>query len=258
MTAKRLSKPAPVRSAVRPAAKRPLRHPTAPTLVTAKPLSRADAIHQRVLLAIVEHRLPPGTKLGEERLAQVFGVSRTQIRQVLERLAHDSIVTVQPNRGAFVSSPTVDDAREVFAARRLIESELIRQATVAATVADIRHLREHLLRETAARESNDRRAMIRLTGEFHQIVARIAGNRFLARTMLELEALTSLVIVLYDAPNMPACPPHEHSALVDAIEARGAERAAELMVEHLRHVEDSLDFRRGGEAEVDFADIFAA
>ena len=68
-------------------------------------LPSVDAIHQRVLTAIVEHRLPPGTKLGEERLAKVFGVSRTQIRQVLERLSHDSIVTVLPNRGAFVSSP---------------------------------------------------------------------------------------------------------------------------------------------------------
>ena len=75
------------------------------------PLPSVDAIHQRVLGAIVEHRLPPGTKLGEERLAKVFGVSRTQIRQVLERLAHDRIATVVPNRGAFVSSPTVEEAR---------------------------------------------------------------------------------------------------------------------------------------------------
>jgi len=92
----------------------------APSAEPARPLS-VDAIHQRVWLAIVEHRLPPGTKLGEERLAKAFGVSRTQIRQVIERLAHDSIVTVHANRGAFVSSPTVEEAREVFVARRLIE-----------------------------------------------------------------------------------------------------------------------------------------
>jgi DNA-binding GntR family transcriptional regulator len=220
-------------------------------------LPSVDAIHQRVLTAIVEHRLPPGTKLGEERLAKVFGVSRTQIRQVLERLAHDSIVTVVPNRGAFVSSPSVDEAREVFAARRLIERDLIGQAARVAQRTDIQRLREHVAKESAARSANDKRAIIRLSGEFHQLIADIAGNRFLAKTVRDLETLTCLVIILYDAPNVPACPYHEHSDLVDAIEAQDAERAALLMVEHLRHVEASLNFERTGDGEIDFEAVFA-
>lgn len=220
-------------------------------------LPSVDAIHQRVLGAIVEHRLPPGTKLGEEKLAKVFGVSRTQIRQVLERLSHDSIVTVLPNRGAFVSSPSVEEAREVFAARRVIEQDLIRQATRVAQKADIQRLRHHVAQESAARAANDKRAIIRLSGEFHQVIADIAGNRFLAKTMRELETLTCLVIILYDAPNVPACPYHEHSDLVDAIEARDADAAAALMVEHLRHVESSLDFQRNGDGEIDFDSVFA-
>jgi DNA-binding GntR family transcriptional regulator len=223
---------------------------------TSRALPSVDTIHQRVLTAIVEHRLPPGTKLGEERLAKVFGVSRTQIRQVIERLSHDSIVTVQPNRGAFVSSPTVEEAREVFAARRLIEPDLIRQAVQRAQAADVARLREHVQQESDARRANDKRAVVRLSGEFHQKIAEIAGNRFLAKTMRELEALTCLVIILYDAPNMPACPYHEHSDLVDAIESRDEERAAALMVEHLRHVEASLDFGGRGGDEIDFDSIF--
>jgi DNA-binding GntR family transcriptional regulator len=219
-------------------------------------LPSVDVIHQRVLTAIVEHRLPPGTKLGEERLAKVFGVSRTQIRQVLERLSHDSIVTVQPNRGAFVSSPTVDEAREVFAARRLIEPDLIRQAIRRAAAADIARLRGHVQAESNARAARDKRAVVRLSGEFHQLIAEIAGNRFLSKTMRELEALTCLVIILYDGPNMPACPYHEHNDLVDAIESRDEERAAAFMLEHLRHVEASLDFDGNGVDEIDFESIF--
>ena len=228
----------------------------APAGRAARVLPSVDTIHQRVLTAIVEHRLPPGTKLGEERLAKVFGVSRTQIRQVIERLSHDSIVTVQPNRGAFVSSPTVDEAREVFAARRLIEPDLIRQAIRRAGPSEIRRLRDHVRSVSDAREANDKRAVVRLSGEFHQLIADIAGNRFLAKTMRELEALTCLVIILYDAPNMPACPYHEHSDLVDAIEARDEERAASFMVEHLRHVEGSLDFDGSSDGEIDFESIF--
>jgi DNA-binding GntR family transcriptional regulator len=219
-------------------------------------LPSVDAIHQRVLTAIVEHRLPPGTKLGEERLAKVFGVSRTQIRQVIERLSNDSIVSVQPNRGAFVSSPTVDEAREVFAARRLIEPDLIRQAVQRATAADIARLRAHVQQESEARRTNDKRAVVRLSGEFHQKIAEIAGNRFLVKTIRDLEVLTCLVIILYDAPNMPACPYHEHSDLVDAIELRDAERAAAFMVEHLRHVESSLNFDGRSDGDIDFESIF--
>jgi len=227
----------------------------APSAEPARPLS-VDAIHQRVWLAIVEHRLPPGTKLGEERLAKAFGVSRTQVRQVIERLAHDSIVTVQPNRGAFVSSPTVEEAREVFVARRLIEPDLVRKVAAVATPADVKRLRDHVALESAARAANDKRSIIRLSGEFHQIVADIAGNRFLARTMRELEALTCLVISLYDAPNVPSCPYHEHSDLIDAIEAGDAKRAAALMVEHLNHVEGTLEFRQASD-EIDFDAVFA-
>ena len=224
----------------------------------AKPaLPSVDFIHQRVLTAIVEHRLPPGTKLGEERLAKVFGVSRTQIRQVLERLAHDSIITVQPNRGAYVSSPSVEEAREVFAARRVIEADVVRQATSRAKPADIRRLREHVAKESAARKINDKRAIIRLSGEFHQVIAEIAGNRFLAKTLRELETLTCLVIILYDAPNVPACPYHEHSDLADVIETGNADRAAALMLEHLRHVESSLNFERSNDGEIDFEAVFS-
>jgi DNA-binding GntR family transcriptional regulator len=106
----------------------------------------------------------------------------------------------------------------------------------------VARLRRHLAREDAARAGQDRRIMVRLTGEFHQLIAEMAGNAVLARTLLELESLTSLVIILYDSPKSAACPPHEHGELVDAIEARDGERAARKMRSHLNHVEGALDY----------------
>lgn len=216
-----------------------------------------DVIYQRILGAILEHRLPPGTKLGEEKLAAVFGVSRTQVRQALSRLTHDRIVTLIANRGAFVSSPTVAEAREIFEARRLIEPDLIRRLAATATPANIRRLREHVKLEAAARGTDDKRTMIRLSGEFHQIVADLAGNGFLARTMRELESLTCLVIILYDAPNVPSCRHQDHGDLIDAIQSRDAERAAALMIEHLDHVEQSLDLSQGKDDDIDLASVFS-
>ncbi len=216
-----------------------------------------DVIFQRILGAILEHRLPPGTKLGEEKLAAVFGVSRTQVRQALARLTHDRIVTLIANRGAFVSSPTVQEAREVFEARRLIEPELVRKVAAHATASDIRKLREHVKLESAARRTNDKRSIIRLSGDYHQIIADLAGSSFLARTMRELESLTCLVIILYDAPDVPSCPFDEHTAITDAIEAHDGERAASLMLHHLEHVEHALDLTPAGSGDIDFAAVFS-
>ncbi|MCL4799363.1 MAG: GntR family transcriptional regulator, partial [Burkholderiales bacterium] len=112
-----------------------------------------DAIIDRIMAAIVEHRLPPGTKLGEDRLGEVFGVSRTRIRQVLLRLAAEKVVTQIANRGAFVAQPTVQEAREVFDARRAVEAELVARVAAQATDAQVRRLREHLARERAVEEA---------------------------------------------------------------------------------------------------------
>ena len=243
----------------RTAASRPLRK----TISRNAPLARktavttVDAIVERVLGAILEHQLPPGTQLVEERLAGIFRVSRTKIRQALGRLANDGIVTVFPNRGAFVSSPTVEQARDVFDARRMIEPHLVRRLAATASASQIEQLRQHVAAEAAARAANDKASIVRLSGQFHQIIADMAGNAFLARTLRELEALTCLVIILYDAPHMPSCSCQEHSGLIKAIAAHDADKAAARMVEHLNHVEGSLDLEQVAAAEIDLEAVFA-
>jgi DNA-binding GntR family transcriptional regulator len=222
-----------------------------------RPAPSAEEIYDRVLVAIMEHRLPPGTKLVEEKLAGIFRVSRTKVRQALGRLAHDKIVTVIRNRGAFVSSPTVDEARQVFNARRIIEPPLVRQLAERSVPSQIARLRAHVSLESEARAKNDRRKIIRLSGEFHQLIADMVGNTFLSKTMRDLESLTCLVIILYDSPNIASCPYHEHGDLVDAIEARDADRAAAQMVTHLNHVESTLDLYVASAGEVDLDAVFS-
>ncbi len=82
--------------------------------------SQAD-IHQSIYDAIVEHRLLPGTKLSEERVAELFAVSRTQVRGALQRLAVEQLVTLIPNRGAFVTTPSAEEAHDVLSVRRTLE-----------------------------------------------------------------------------------------------------------------------------------------
>ena len=216
----------------------------------------SDDIFERLLLAVMSHQLPPGTQLVEARLAAIFNVSRTKIRDAIGRLVHDCIATDIPNRGAFVSSPTVEQAREVFAARRLIEPALIGQATAQATPAQVAALRQHLHKEAAARQTNDQRQIIRLSGEFHFLLADMAGNSFLARTLRELETLSALIITLFGTPDHQGCP-GDHVSLVDAIEAGDQARAAELMRHHLGHVENSVQLDTPAKEAATLEQIFS-
>jgi len=216
-----------------------------------------DDISDRILGAIWEHRLPPGTKLVEEKLAGVFGVSRTKIRLALGKLSHHGILATEPNRGTFVASPTVEQARQVFNARRVVEPALMRELCAAPRRREqFARLRRNIALEGEARERSDRRATIRLSGEFHLLIAEVAQNPYLGKYMRELCSLTCLVIALYDAPGMPACPHHEHSAIVDALEAQDADRACALMVEHLTHVENTLRLEMPASEDIDFEEVF--
>ncbi|MEO6743552.1 MAG: GntR family transcriptional regulator [Caldimonas sp.] len=221
-------------------------------------IASVEEIGDRILGAIWEHRLPPATKLVEEKLASVFGVSRTKIRLALARLSHDGILTTEPNRGTFVSSPTIEQARQVFVARRLLEPALMRALCESGVRRDqLVRLRKNIAMEVEARARNDRHATIRLSGEFHVLLADTALNPYVSKYMHELCSLTCLVIALYDAPGTPACPHHEHAAIVDALEARAADAACALMVEHLDHVENTLRLEMPADAEVDFDALFA-
>ena len=217
---------------------------------------KRDTIYDRILNAVMEHRLIPGTRLVEEKLAAVFEVNRTRIREVLAKLAHEGVVTTIPNRGAFVASPSVEEARHIFHARRILEPALIRSLVAQINEDLLSQLYDHVAQERSAREQGDKRAVIRLSGEFHLLIAEMVGSPPLLKLMRELSSLTCLIILLYDSPNVPACPNHEHSLIIEAIEKRDADQAVDLLITHLDHIEATLDLSVGEEQEVDLHEIF--
>jgi DNA-binding GntR family transcriptional regulator len=214
-----------------------------------------EEIYERIRNAIAEHRLMPGAKLPEDRLGAIYGVSRTVIRGALQRLAQQMLVTLRHNRGAVVASPTPQDSRDVFDARRLIEPRLVELACQSITRAQAAKLRHHVRQEEKARAEGDRHTTVRLSGEFHMMIAELAGNRMLARVMQDLTALTCLVILLYDAPTAAACPNDEHATLVDAIESGNHKAAQRIMLEHLDHIQSALDLDVHASPEASLEDV---
>lgn len=197
-------------------------------------------IYKAVVTAVMSHRLPPGTHLGEADFCALYQVSRTTVRKALQRLAHDHIIELRPNRGAVIASPTPQQAREIFAARRALEREIVPLVIRHATPESLREIRAALAAEDAARRSGDRAAWIRLGGEFHLLLARLAGNHVLLRFMGELVSRCSLIIALYETPGSAMCENDEHQDLATLIEQGKVEQAIHLIEHHLLAIEARL------------------
>jgi DNA-binding GntR family transcriptional regulator len=217
----------------------------------APPSVDTDAIHTRIAEAIAAHRLPPGTKLGEEALGEIFGVSRTKIRQALFQLAGDKLVTLIPGRGAFVAQPSVREAREVFEARRVIEAAIVTRFLELATTRDMEALAEHIALEEEAIEAGNAQSRNRLLGDFHEVIARIAGNAVLTEILSELVARTSLITLFYQNTRGAAESLEEHRQLLKAIRKRDIAASVALMHQHLSNVERGLVLREEAPAGAD-------
>jgi DNA-binding GntR family transcriptional regulator len=208
-----------------------------------------DPVVQGILTAISQKRLKPGTKLGEDRLARALGTTRIHIRQALAHLASRKIVVQFPNRGAFVYRPTWEEAREMFAARRVIEA-----ATVAAAIDRLDKpgkalLKAHMARE-AADDRSDRWASLSLTAEFHILIAQLAGNHVLLDMARELILRTSLAIATFEQPGAPDCSPDSHPDIGELVLARDKAAAVAAMTHHLDDIERRIQPRQA-DGEVD-------
>jgi DNA-binding GntR family transcriptional regulator len=203
----------------------------------------SETVAGRLALAIHEHRLAPGTKLVEDDVGDIFGVSRTVVRAALQKLAHDRLVTLKRNKGAFVAQPTSREAREVFEARALLEPRTARSAAERATPADIARLQAHIDEEHAALHAGDPGRALRLSGLFHIEIARIADQDTISAFITQLVARSSLIIALYWQRRNALCESHAHDALLRALADRNADAAEQLMKGHLLDLVSSLDLR---------------
>ncbi|MGV8833365.1 MAG: GntR family transcriptional regulator [Devosia sp.] len=207
---------------------------------------RATAIRDHLRDAIVDRRLAPGTKLSEAEVGTLFDVSRTVVRAALQALAFEGLVRIERNRGAFVATPTPEEARQVFAARRLIEPDIARAAAERITPTQIANFRDRLHDESqlmSERGPSARRAEIRASGDFHLLLASVGGNTILLRFMEELVARSSLVIAVYGRSGASSCGHDDHANILTALELRDADQAAQLLLTHINHIEVDLDLR---------------
>ena len=222
-------------------------NPTLAARTKARSAAAADAgsgatrrIVDSITGAIVERRLMPGTKLAEQQIADIFGVSRTLVRQALNQLSRDRLVTLEPARGAFVAKPGPQEAREVFEVRAMLEAAMVKQLCAQVTDAQIAELRAHLAAEAQAVARTDVSGRTRLLADFHVVLARMLGNQVLADLLEDLLTRSSLIALMYQSSHSAEHSQAEHVAIVDALEKRDVRAAVRLLESHLGNVERNL------------------
>ena len=197
-------------------------------------------IAERVVQSILNRKLKPGERLGEQELADLFAVSRTLVREALMGLQSRGFVEVRPRLGWYVVEPSFDEARETYAARRVIEPGMLRDAGKPLQSV-IRKLRQHVSDERRAIASADPGSRSVSLADFHVCLAECLGNRFLSAMMVDLSARTTLVSALYQSQAAAQESNEDHANIVAALAAGDSAAAEALMRSHIDSLAARLD-----------------
>jgi DNA-binding GntR family transcriptional regulator len=235
----------------------PVSMPAAPSPTQSNSKPTEDVIYTELYNSILERRLLPKTKLGESLLAEYYGVSRTIIRQVLQRLAHDRLVKLEPNRGAFVSSLSLEESKQLYEAWRLTEAAIVREVTQTITRKQIAALKKLVAEERQACEAQDLPRLTLLSAQFHMQLADLCRNRFLGRFLKELVPQASLAF-FYEVRNMPICTKDEHSEILEYIASGDKEAAVAAAMRHLDGIEKALNSRASLNKPASLTDLLSA
>lgn len=198
-----------------------------------------EAVYGAIRRAMHMGRLSPGTKLQEPALARVLGVSRERVRKALHRLVHEGWLTAIPNRGTFVPSLTVEEMREIYDVRSMLEGAIVRRLSESHSAVAARRLKAHVAEEKAATRRADRGRLFELSGEFHVLLAELCGNDELTRLLRGLLIRSTMHFSIAAPQQFSNCAgPHDHGDIAEAILSGRADRAAKLMLGHLTGLVD--------------------
>ena len=196
--------------------------------------STAEAVRQSLTAAIVNRELPPGLRLGEDRLANLFGVSRTPVREALVGLVNANLA-VRDSRGFLrVGSITSEQILEVYAVRQVLEGFAASHAALVASPADLAKLKQLNASCAQAAARSDFKALATNNLRFHSAIAAACGNRLLVHFVDEIHNWVSRIgSTTLSNPGRASVALVEHNAIIDAIEERDSERAERLAREHM-------------------------
>lgn len=205
----------------------------------------SERIRNTLAAAIGEGALKPGTKILEEAIAEHFGVSRTVVRGALGVLESDHLLERKRNRGTFVAEPGIEQAKNLFEARRKLERMLLELVILRATADQLDALQKLTDEEEHIHHHGDEKSKTVLSGKFHIVLADLAGNPVLTEMLSKIVARLSLVMSLYEEDRTDDCGADHHRMIVTALKAKDLSKAQDLMDHHLADIEGRVRLTEG-------------
>lgn len=230
----------------------PSQGPSGPARFSSRSASNsADTVYEKLYAAIASMELRPGTPVSELTLTEEFGVSRTPVREALQRLAKEKLVEIVPKSGTFVGRIPISALIEAIVARRALEATTVRSAVQRASDAQIADLRGQLEEQRNLAAAGDLERFHAADEAFHASIAQVAGYPGIwdiIRTLkIQVDRYRQLTLPQEGRLDMVL---REHTAVVDAMAVGEADRAARAMEEHLDKLQ--LDIEIFGQTWPDY------
>ena len=206
-----------------------------------RPPTAQEAVLAELRRAIISGDLRPGEQVLQDALADRFGVSRVPLREALKILEGEGQVVYQPHRGYFVAELNVEDLREVYRIRDLLESEAVRTAVPLLGEDDVQRLEDAAADVDRADALGDLLAMTAANRRFHFVLVEAAQMPRLARLVRILWDATDVYRSVYYAENTHRRVVHdEHHAVIAAIRRNDSEAAVRLLRDHREHAVEAV------------------
>ncbi|KHD85832.1 GntR family transcriptional regulator [Heyndrickxia ginsengihumi] len=211
----------------------------------AAPKMTEEKIYNILRDAILNADFPPGQQLKESLLAEAFGVSRTPIRTVFQRLKYDSLIELKPKRGAFVYCPTPAEAEQIFSVRQMLEPQATALAANYATTSEIDRMYLFLEEERKLMKDQLFHKSLVATKNLHLSIIESSRNTYLIEFLRKIITLSHIILSFYDvSEHKEANAICEHGQLVDSIKNRQAKVAEELAINHIVSIQHDIDFSK--------------
>ncbi|HZL54600.1 MAG TPA: GntR family transcriptional regulator [Solirubrobacteraceae bacterium] len=201
----------------------------------------ADRAYSQLRDRIVTLRIAPGAPINEDALGREFEMGRTPVREAIQRLALENLVTVFPRRGTFASEINITDLAAISDVRVVLEGHAAYRAAERITPAQLVELEALLEELRSGGEGGDAEALMALDARVHRLVHRCAANPYLEQTLSRYFNLSLRIwhLVLERLPHLPARV-HEHGDLLEAIRARDPERSRQILADHIATFETEI------------------
>lgn len=209
---------------------------------TAETPSLADRAYFDLRRRILDSQLPPGTPLSVPALARSLDISRSPVREAVQRLIHDGLATHVPHRGAEVARLQIAELLDIYVVKEPLVGLAGRLAATRLTQRDVEDLRAMVAEQEAALDADTHQSQyMAMDVAFHGLINRVAGNSTLSATLTQFDTRTSLAFPSAWAEREYArLSVREHRAIADALVAGDADDAERASAKHVRNVRSRL------------------